>query len=145
MEESSLASQDIQSEKKQLLSAQVEREQSSGIKMVCEALQEGASNRVDSLKKNPLPLALEISGAATGGAALSLMCKAGGKWGEAAKVLGGFMYGYVAGDFAHRGKSIYDTFQASADGTAANHVVRKESIAKNLGEALVDSKLAGAE
>lgn len=115
-----------------LLSAQ--EEEKSSCRLIADGLIDGFKSRAQS---NAGLLCAEVGTAAATGVALQWMTQAGGRWGCAAKIIGGTMALGMGADIARRGSNIYETYTETAndsDGQAA----RQKAIADNAGTALFD-------
>lgn len=105
-----------------------------------ELLRDGISGGVMHRLSSPQDLLLGAGTAFAGGAALRMMLDAGGRWGQAAKVVGTGFALLAATDVVRRaiptGAAMVDTWNSGA-----NLDFNKNIVANNLGTALVDYPL----
>lgn len=116
-----------------------DEESKSCLRLITEGLSDGFMSRA---KSDPGSLCTELTVAAATGVALQKMAQAGGRWGCAAKIIGGTLAMGFGADAAHRGNNIYDAFSETTN-DVEGQAIRQKAIADNAGTALFDYPLIG--
>lgn len=112
--------------------------------LIRDGMAQGAGARLDEAGAHAGTTSLAVAGSFGLGAGFGLAMKAGGRWAQAAEVIGAGMLGMMGVDLYRRGSAVHEAYAKTSADSLTGQQMRRDAIATNLGAGLVDYSVAMA-